>query len=540
MKNMKIIKRYFTVTKANKKIAAGLVMSAILANAPYLFASLLFSMAVSALSIGESHRVLLLMSVYFGLKIGSKFFGIVDLLMEKLFYNDVYKKLQKRMAEKLGVVDMNVFASCNKGELLNIANNDTKILAEFGTWLSNAVLLLFSFLVSVVVLGRISIGLMAAGFLVNTLVIWIMNIYNEKYEALTREGKRKADEEMRFYGELLSGLEDIRIFQMLKGLERRYESLNLAFIQNHNKQVNNRVISSVINPSITLCTEILLMVYACYNCLAGNFGIDTVLIIQSYFGTMFSSLSELVSALGELRINHVSIERFDDFINLGEERRHDDSVEIPEEGADIRIDDLSFCYGEKQIFSHYHLQVPWGSMSALVGPSGCGKSTLFHLLLRTEKPDAGRILVGNHPIEAYSRGQFSRLVTCVRQQPYLFHLTVYENFALINPEITEIRKACKAAEIDDFIMSLPEQYDTVLEENGANLSGGQRQRIAIARALLKEAKILLLDEITSALDEDTAEEVMKTVSALAGERTILFISHKKKEYERCNNQIVLG
>lgn len=540
MKNIRIIRRYFQVTGADKKIAALLILVSMLANGPYLFVSLLFSMAVASLAKGDAKAVVYLMAVYFLLKIASKVFKILSLMAERKLYNDVYGKVQKQMVDKLGRMDMNTFSDCNKGELLNLVNGDTRVLAEFGTWMSEAILLFVSFLVSIVVLAKISVGLMAAGFLVNVLVIYILNIYNEKYEKLTKEGKRKADDETRFYGELLSGMKEIKIFQILEKLHEKYRNLNRAYIEVHDRQIRNRVISNILNPSITMCMEIGLMIYACRQCLHGAFGIDTVLIIQSYFGTMFTSLSELVTSLGELRVKHVSIERYDSFLQKPEAEIKKTEQKAETDGYEIRMENLCFSYGTKTIFQDFHTQVPEDSLTALSGPSGCGKSTFFNLLLRFEKPDAGKIVIGGRDASSYPDEQYAGMVTCVSQQPYLFRMSVYENLALINPDFEKIRKACRDAEIDAYIMSLPDGYDTVLEEGGSNLSGGQRQRLAIARALLKEARILLLDEITSALDEETADGVMKTVAALGKDHTILLISHKKKEREICENVISFG
>ena len=123
----------------------------------------------------------------------------------------------------------------------------------------------------------------------------------------------KADDEMQFYSQLLNGLRDIKIFSILDQLHAKYQLLNKAYLNIHDKQINNKIISNIISPSITMCTEIILMFYACYNCLNGKFEIDTVLIIQSYFGTLFSSLSDFISTLGELRIKNVSIDRYDNF-----------------------------------------------------------------------------------------------------------------------------------------------------------------------------------------------------------------------------------
>lgn len=540
MKNLRIIKKYFQVTKANKKITFILVLASLLANGPYMFTSLLFSLTINYLTKQNSKMVIITMILYFVLKIASKLFKIISYNIEKKLYNDVYLKLQNDMIKKLDIINMKYFTNHSKGEILNIINGDIKLLAEFGTWLSQAILLFLSFIISIIILSQISISLMILGCIINSIVIYILNIYNDKFEILTKEGKLKADDEMQFYSQLLNGLRDIKIFSILDQLHAKYQLLNKAYLNIHDKQINNKIISNIISPSITMCTEIILMFYACYNCLNGKFEIDTVLIIQSYFGTLFSSLSDFISTLGELRIKNVSIDRYDNFINssCNEYFLNDDMVK-PNEFC-ITFKKVTFSYREKTVFQNFNLSLKSNSLIAIIGPSGCGKSTLFNLLLRFEKPTSGKILIGTHPIDKYSRIKYSQILTCVAQHPYLFNMSIYENLALIDPDINNIKKACQQAEIDEYIMSLPKQYDTILSDGALNFSGGQQQRLAIARALLKNSKILLFDEITSALDEKTSYEIFQTLIKLKKTHTILMISHKPSEYQQCDQIINLS
>lgn len=540
MKNLKIIKKYFQVTKANKKITFILVLASLLANGPYMFTSLLFSLTINYLTKQNSKMVIITMILYFVLKIASKLFKIISYNIEKKLYNDVYLKLQNDMIKKLDIINMKYFTNHSKGEILNIINGDIKLLAEFGTWLSQAILLFLSFIISIIILSQISISLMILGCIINSIVIYILNIYNDKFEILTKEGKLKADDEMQFYSQLLNGLRDIKIFSILDQLHAKYQLLNKAYLNIHDKQINNKIISNIISPSITMCTEIILMFYACYNCLNGKFEIDTVLIIQSYFGTLFSSLSDFISTLGELRIKNVSIDRYDNFINssCNEYFLNDDMIK-PNEFC-ITFKNVTFSYREKTVFQNFNLSLKSNSLIAIIGPSGCGKSTLFNLLLRFEKPTSGKILIGTHPIDKYSRIKYSQILTCVAQHPYLFNMSIYENLALIDPDINNIKKACQQAEIDEYIMSLPKQYDTILSDGALNFSGGQQQRLAIARALLKNSKILLFDEITSALDEKTSYEIFQTLIKLKKTHTILMISHKPSEYQQCDQIINLS
>ena len=540
MKNLRIIKKYFQVTKANKKITFILVLASLLANGPYMFTSLLFSLTINYLTKQNGKMVIITMILYFVLKIASKLFKIISYNIEKKLYNDVYLKLQNDMIKKLDIINMKYFTNHSKGEILNIVNGDIKLLAEFGTWLSQAILLFLSFIISIIILSQISISLMILGCIINSIVIYILNIYNDKFEILTKEGKLKADDEMQFYSQLLNGLRDIKIFSILDQLHAKYQLLNKAYLNIHDKQIKNKIISNIISPSITMCTEIILMFYACYNCLNGKFEIDTVLIIQSYFGTLFSSLSDFISTLGELRIKNVSIDRYDNFINssCNEYFLNDDMIK-PNEFC-ITFKNVTFSYREKTVFQNFNLSLKSNSLIAIIGPSGCGKSTLFNLLLRFEKPTSGKILIGTHPIDKYSRIKYSQILTCVAQHPYLFNMSIYENLALIDPDINNIKKACQQAEIDEYIMSLPKQYDTILSDGALNFSGGQQQRLAIARALLKNSKILLFDEITSALDEKTSYEIFQTLIKIKKTHTILMISHKPSEYQQCDQIINLS
>ena len=502
MKNLRIIKKYFQVTKANKKITFILVLASLLANGPYMFTSLLFSLTINYLTKQNSKMVIITMILYFVLKIASKLFKIISYNIEKKLYNDVYLKLQNDMIKKLDIINMKYFTNHSKGEILNIVNGDIKLLAEFGTWLSQAILLFLSFIISIIILSQISISLMILGCIINSIVIYILNIYNDKFEILTKEGKLKADDEMQFYSQLLNGLRDIKIFSILDQLHAKYQLLNKAYLNIHDKQINNKIISNIISPSITMCTEIILMFYACYNCLNGKFEIDTVLIIQSYFGTLFSSLSDFISTLGELRIKNVSIDRYDNFINssCNEYFLNDDMIK-PNEFC-ITFKNVTFSYREKTVFQNFNLSLKSNSLIAIIGPSGCGKSTLFNLLLRFEKPTSGKILIGTHPIDKYSRIKYSQILTCVAQHPYLFNMSIYENLALIDPDINNIKKA-------------------------------------IARALLKNSKILLFDEITSALDEKTSYEIFQTLIKLKKTHTILMIS-QPSEYQQCDQIINLS
>lgn len=211
----------------------------------------------------------------------------------------------------------------------------------------------------------------------------------------------------------------------------------------------------------------------------------------------------------------------------------------------IDIAEASFAYADnnakEEVFSNLTLHVPPGQKIGLVGPSGGGKSTLTRLLLRFEDVTKGGIAIDGHDIRDVTQASLRRAISYVPQEPLLFHRSVFENIAYGKPEATmaEVKKAAKLAYADDFIAKLPEQYDTIVGERGVKLSGGQRQRIAIARAILKDAPILILDEATSALDSESEVYIQKALARLMKHRTTLVIAHRLSTIQKMDRIIVL-
>ena len=165
---------------------------------------------------------------------------------------------------------------------------------------------------------------------------------------------------------------------------------------------------------------------------------------------------------------------------------------------------------------------------AIVGKSGQGKSTIFNLLMRYFDTSTGKILINDVNIKDLTEENLRKNISIIRQDPFLFNQSIIDNFKIVKNDATleEIRNVCKKAYIDDYIMSLPKKYNTIIGEGGINLSGGQKQRIAIARTLLKNAKVILFDEATSALDNESQEYIKKTIDDLVTTHTIIIVAHR--------------
>lgn len=235
----------------------------------------------------------------------------------------------------------------------------------------------------------------------------------------------------------------------------------------------------------------------------------------------------LYQAEGDLP--HVA--RAKEFIeDLTDERETDEgTTPTPAQIDRISFEDVSFTYrGQETIFDEFDIDIEGGTFVALVGPSGAGKSTVVSLLTRFYDPDSGTIRVNGTPIDEFELGKWRSELAVVRQQPFIFNDTLRYNLTLGRPDATdaEIRHACDVAKIDEFLADLTEGLDTELGDDGVQLSGGQRQRVALGRALLKDAKILVLDEATSDLDSDLETQIQSKIEGMDEQYTVIAIAHR--------------
>ncbi|MDF3130368.1 ABC transporter ATP-binding protein [Kiritimatiellaeota bacterium B1221] len=219
-----------------------------------------------------------------------------------------------------------------------------------------------------------------------------------------------------------------------------------------------------------------------------------------------------------------------------------DQIKIPRLEGRIQLENVRFSYdGVRQVIKDISLELQPGEMVGLVGPSGAGKSTLIQLMVRFYDPSAGRILIDGHDLRELDMGSYRTQVGMVLQEPYLFHGSIRENIAygMEDAEPASIVEAARAAHAHEFICKLPQAYETVIGERGQTLSGGERQRISIARAILHNPRILILDEATSNVDTETERKIQDALDRLISGRTVIAIAHRLSTLRRADRLLVL-
>lgn len=330
--------------------------------------------------------------------------------------------------------------------------------------------------------------------------------------------------------ETFHGFTVIRSFTLEKLQYNKYAKQNKELFQ---LELENAKLQSWYNTGGQILGSITFMINLSVGALFVSKGVLTVgalLTFLNLVGHLFYPITGMASLWAGFQRSVAALERVLAVLETPADLKNLPSFEPSLKRVDsIQFHNVTFRYVEnKNVLEHFHLEIPAGKVVALVGPSGAGKSTLFNLLQGFYKPQSGEIQIAGKSIKEFSASELRSSIAHVPQETFLFAGTVRENLLIARPHVTdkEMVEAAISAEIHDFILALPNGYDTQIGENGIKLSGGQKQRVAIARAILKDAPILLLDEATSSLDGETEYYVKEALEELMKDRTTIIIAHR--------------
>ena len=256
--------------------------------------------------------------------------------------------------------------------------------------------------------------------------------------------------------------------------------------------------------------------------------IPAFVIIYGFQSKVKNSLNGIVQLLEYNKKFTISAERIFEIIDENKfEKETFGSKDINKLNGNIEFKNVYFGYNKNKVIKDMSFEIKPNQIVAFVGKSGAGKTTIFNLLTKLYEVNNGKILLDRNDINDLTRDSIRNNISMITQEPYIFNFSIKENLLLANKKanMKEVRNACKLACIDDYIMKLPHKYNSVIGENGVMLSGGQKQRLAIARAILKKSEIILFDESTSSLDNETQSKIQKAINNLT-DSTILIVAHR--------------
>ena len=443
-------------------------------------------------------------------------------IMERISY-DVYYKV--------GLLPARAFEEKTSGELINRIVNDSSTITETFRQFINVVTTLFTALL-IFIFVLFNSWIVALEILIYFVVFYL---FSKKFLPLIKESQKEIsadkDKTVAEVNETVRGIREIRALGIRKSINANVKKIiNIMFLKTKKQMVDEENYYSIAF-SLSACLEVVVFVTCIILIGLGKSDISFFM-AMTYYVYRFTFLVEWVMNLSSsVQKMRVAIERVDEI--LGNRLYKDEAfgdLHKTDIVGNIEFKNVTFAYSKEEgnVLENFNLYLPSNKKIAIVGKSGQGKSTIFNLLLRYFKPNQGVILIDDYPIEDFDEDAFHQNIAIIRQDPFIFNKTILENFHILDPYLSlrKIRNACKIAEIDDYIMSLPDKYDTKIGEGGVNLSGGQKQRLAIARALLKDSRIILFDEATSALDNENQSKIKQAIDNLVKDHTIIIVAHR--------------
>ena len=529
LKNFKIIIKY--LKKEKVRVILYILLSIIINIVP-LTTSIFWAYTVDNLTTNQEVNFLIFLALF---SLSNILSWAIIYTLQELLYNRLEKIFIKNGQIELYNKILNLpaiaFEDMGVGELTNRLNNDLekiisllKRIVDLSSKLITAlVILIYSFYISIIV---------GIEFIVLGIFMYILaNIYYPKIKKIQEEISKETDLLSKNATEDINGIREIKALGIKKIANSRMQKI----IENiNNKQITisrNENIYFGINNIVYFTIEFIIFLTLGLLVLNGNIDIKLFLVVQ----TLIWRFESVIENLSDFGVNYnkivVSLKRIDQLIN---NRLYKDekfgTKEINDEKINITFENVVFKYRKEEdnVLNGLTMNLQPNKKIAIVGKSGQGKSTIFNLLMRYFDTSIGKIKINDTDIKELTEESLRKNISIIRQNPYLFNQSILENFKMVKPNATleEIRNVCKKAYIDDYIMSLPKKYNTIIGEGGINLSGGQKQRVAIARTLLKNSKVILFDEATSALDNESQEYIKKTIDDLVSTHTIIIVAHR--------------
>ena len=451
--------------------------------------------------------------------------------------------LRRMVFEKIQQLSVRSISKRTSGELMRRVTGDTSQLENFIVGQLPNIIEQTVLVVSVTVILFIfdwRLGLLILAPLPLCLVSWASisrffhRIYGRQWEAESRSGTVLYD--------IFSGIRVVKAYRTEQKEFARYDG---AAKEEKDIAVKNETVFNLVDPLFGLVMNlgtIFLLYYTGTRILGGNMTLGDASMLGAYVGLLYGHIG-WVANLPRIIVRTVTsmIKVFDVVDEKADVADAKEALTVKIKG-DIDVEDLTFGYDEgTDVLKKVNLHIDSGKMVGIVGRSGAGKSTLINLIMRMYDPDGGCVRIDGHDLRDISQQSLRSQIGAVLQETFLFKGTIYDNIAYALPGCPReaVLSAAKAAGAHDFIIRLPDGYDTVIGENGHTLSGGERQRVSIARALLRDPRILILDEATASLDTETEKNIQDTLKKLIKDRTTIAIAHRLSTLRNADFLVVL-
>ena len=526
LNNLKFAWKY---SKNQKKNLIGFIFTNILIIVISVIVPILSAKIIIYLTDNEFKQLLLIALVILLVEWSRNILNYIGRYNSNVLFRETYVNLQTSLGKEILKIENKNIDSEGSGLFIQRLTNDTSKLSEVFP-------MLIDFLTNIIT----NIGIFVAIFIINKIVFFyiifmtvILYFIEKRRVRLRNENDkkfRKMNEKVSsFVGEMIRGIKDIKMLNsedsFINELHNKVVNLNQERYKMNNVDRNYHLgIGTLLDLKDYILVVLLIVLIENKLIVVAN-----ALIINNYSSRVTDVVFWIGSFLERIKDFNLSVSRIREIMDSSSfskekfGKKHLDKV-----NGNFEFKDVEFSYGKKKVLKKTSFKVEANSTVAFVGKSGSGKTTVFNLLCKLYDIDSGKITIDGVDINELDKDSIRGNITIINQSPYIFNVSIKDNLRLVKENLTEeeIVEACKVACLHDFIMSLPDGYDTIVGEGGVNLSGGQKQRLAIARALVQKTEIILFDEATSALDNETQSQIQKAIDNMKEEYTILIIAHR--------------
>lgn len=477
--------------------------------------------------------------------------GIILLNIFKVLLNAFRSHLLLYLSQKLDIslllgyykhvieLPMEFFGTRKTGEIISRFNDAGKVRdAISGATLTIMIDTLMA-IIGGIILYKQNSTLFGVSLILVVLYCVIVFTFNKWYERLNREEMEANAQLTSYMVESLNGIQTVKAYNSERKVR---QETDFKFVKLLKKVFNLTWVSNFqisLKTFVQLVGEVVILWVGGISVINGNMTIGSLITFNTLLIYFLDPIKNLVDLQPQMQTAVVAADRLGEILDLEAEKKEDEYKKLSPNSlkGDIEIKDLDFRYGtRKLVLENINISIKKGEKIAFVGESGSGKTTLAKLLLKLYLSEKGEILIDGNNIKDIQIEALRDKIAYIPQETFLFSGSIYDNLTLGLNEtnLEEVIEAAKKAQAHDFINELPLRYNTRLEENGANLSGGQRQRLAIARAMLKNPDILILDEATSNLDAITEKALDNTINEYAKDMTTIFIAHRLSTIKNCD------
>jgi subfamily B ATP-binding cassette protein MsbA len=453
--------------------------------------------------------------------------------------------LRNEVYDKILNLPLGFFASRQRGDVVSRAVNDTQevehtTLTSLRSFMTDPVTLL----IFLVALFMINAPLTVFSLLLMPLAFFIISRVSKRLRRQTRASKERLGSMLSHVEESVGGLRIIKSFNAQRNAKAVFDRLNDDFTDVQTRIYRRTDLASPLSEFLWVTIVMIVLVVGGNMVLAHKMDLTAEMFITyiAMFTQVIEPLKSLSTAGANYRRGLAALDRVRELLNADEQIPEAvNPIAVDTFRESLRFDHLTFSYGENPVIRDVNFQIRRGEMVALVGASGAGKSTLTDLVERFYDPTDGRILLDGIDIREYRLQDYRSLFALVSQDVVLFNDTLYRNVTMGRMDIPEedVMRALEVANLGDFVFTLPNGLQHAIGDRGLNLSGGQRQRISIARAVVRNSPILILDEATSAMDTESEKSVQEALDRVMKDRTVLVVAHRLSTIRHADKIIVL-